>query len=394
MDNLRIVVTGLIGSIPLAGLALQYLQYVLGLRALGHDVLYLEDTGVWCDGRYAQERVEYPCRVADGLGKMMQAHGLADAWAFVDGWGQSHGLSRPKLAGFLKTADLLINVAGAGLMRDEYLQVPRRVYVDTDPGCVQFRIAQGSEKDLEHLKQYNAHLSFGCNIGMPGCLIPTLGFDWRPTVQPICLGLWPVALVPASGAPCTTVLKWNTYDPIEVKGELHGFKDLEFVKFQQLPQRTNQPFELAMVGNPPVESLETQGWRCRCGTEISSSIDAYRRYIHGSRAEWSVAKHGYVEMRSGWFGGRSAAYLASGRPVVTQDTGFSDWLDVGAGVVAFTTLQEAVAGIESINSNYKHHCQAARDTAQRCFDANKVLPRLINDAVVKSKGRLPATVLA
>jgi hypothetical protein len=380
MERLRIVVTGLIGSIPLAGLTLHYLQYILGLHQLGHDVLYLEDTGTWYYDPHSDDMLEDSSPAVEFLGKTMAAYGLSDRWSFVDHHQNVSGVSGLALEGFLRTADLFINVTGAGQVRDEYLRIPRRAYIDTDPGFIQIRVANGSHKDREHLQRHTTHFSFGCNIGLPDCTIPSVDLTWHPTVQPLCLDLWPVAAAPDT-APFTTILKWQSYQPVEYGGEVYGLKDMEFRKFQRLPQETNQALELASTGHCAAGDLGALGWKLRDAREISDAIDPYRQYIQQSRGEWSVAKNGYVKLRSGWFGDRSASYLASGRPVILQSTGYEQWLPTGNGVFAFKTTAESVHAFEQIDADYKRQCRAARQLAEQHFDARTVLSRLINVAM-------------
>ncbi len=393
MDRLRIVVTGLIGSIPLAGLTLHYLQYVLGLHRLGHDVLYLEDTGTWYYDRNRNEMIEDSSPAVEFLSKTMSTYRLEDHWTFVDHQENVFGVQGADLEDYLRTADLFINVTGAGLLRDSYLRIPRRAYVDTDPGFVQMRVASGSQKDLEHLRGHTSHFSFGRNIGMPECTIPTLDLTWHPTVQPLCLDLWPVAEATADAAPFTTVLKWQTYEPVEFNGQVYGLKDMEFRKFQELPQRTAQALELASTGSFSTDELKALGWILRDARGISAAIEPYRKYIQQSRGEWSVAKNAYVKMHSGWFGDRSAAYLASGRPVILQATGYERWLPTGEGAFAFATLEESLEALDHINTDYRRHCRAARGLAADHFDARNVLNCLLEVALASDQSRLPGNEL-
>ena len=172
-------------------------------------------------------------------------------------------------------------------------------------------------------------------------------------------------------------MKWKTYQPVTYDGETYGLKNVEFMKFKHLPQLTDQSLEIAMAGQPPVKELEDLGWCCRDSLKICPTIEAYQAYLCASRGEWSIAKNGYVKTRSGWFSERSACYLASGRPVVVQDTGFSDWLPTGDGVLLFTTSEEAVTAIKGINQRYTQHARAAREVAVAHFNAGTVLTELV-----------------
>ena len=379
MTASRIVATGLIGSIPLAGLALHYLQYVLGLRRLGHEVLYLEDTGAWYYDPASDSMIGEPEPSLAWLSGIMKMHGLESSWTFVDHTGRAYGRTGAALHEFVRTSDLLINVTGAGLVSDELMAIPRRVYLDTDPGFVQFRAADGSERDLRHLAAHTSHFTFGCNIGLAGCRIPTLGLRWRPTVQPICLELWNEA-PPPKEAPLSTILKWQTYPPVAFGGEVYGSKSDAFLSFADLPRRTGARFLLAMTGKAPLEDLEARGWQCIDGRTISVSVPTYQAFIESSLAECSIAKDGYVRSWCGWFGDRSASYLASGRPVLLQSTGYEQWLPVGEGALPFSTVDDAVAAVDALATDYERHCRAARALAVEHFDSDKVLTALLETA--------------
>ena len=377
MEGLRIVVTGLIGSIPLAGLTLHYLQYVLGLRRLGHDVLYLEDTGAWYYDPVRDEMTNDPSTAVDHLSAVMSGVGKNAPWSLVHLQGDTYGVREQHLQDFVKTADLFLNVTGAGLMRDDLYAIPRRAYIDTDPGYVQLRIASGSERDLEHLRRHTHHFSFGHNIGTRGCSIPEVGFTWHSTRQPIVLNFWQSAEAAPRSAPFTTVLKWQTYDAIEYEGEVYGMKDAEFMKFLDLPGYVTAPLEIAATGKPPTDDLESRGWRYLSARSVSASVEKYRSYIQRSRGEWSVAKSGYVKLHTGWFGDRSASYLASSRPVALQSTGFEEWLPTGSGLVSFSTYEQAIESLSELVGNYSRHSQAARDLAQEFFRSEVVLSALL-----------------
>jgi len=382
MSGLRIIVAGLAGSFSMAGTSLHWLQYPLGLLALGHDVLYLEHTGAW----YYDPKT---ATIVDDVGLPLQhlrditgRHGLDGRWTFIDHHGVEFGVTGAALRDFLHTADLLINVTGAMKLREQYMVIPRRAYLDTDPGFIQLRVSKGSQKDIEHLRRHTVHFTFGRNIGASGCPVPTGGFAWHGTVQPVYLPFWPRVAASPRGSPFTTIVKWDASGHVlECDGEVYGAKDLEFPKFVRLPELTGEAFELAMAGESPVDGLELRGWRCRSGAEVSATWEGYRAYIQESRGEWSIAKNGYVKTKAGWFSDRSATYLATGRPVVVQSTGFERWLPSGIGVVPFSTLDEAVDAIRAVQGDYEKHCRAAREIAEATFDSSKVLGELVEAAM-------------
>ncbi|MDQ3681405.1 MAG: hypothetical protein M3378_12895 [Actinomycetota bacterium] len=389
-EQLRVVVAGLMGSLPIAGLVSHYLQYVLGLRKLGHDVLYLEDTGfyfdpatkVYVDRWRDEERPPSDAMPPAVLDRLLGPYGLGDRWTWVDIDGECHGLAGERLSEFLSSADLFLHLTGVSVLRDEYHAIPRRAYVDTDPGFVQLRAAAelGQTRDRDWLQSHNVHFTFGCNIGQPGCRIPEVGLTWHPTVQPIDLDFWPAQPPPPPGAPFTTIVKWSPYSSVEHEGIVYGMKDVEFVKFLHLPRAATGPFELAMDGPPPVPEsrLVELGWRVADGLEVSATLERYRAYIAASRAEWSVAKQAYVATWSGWFSERSAAYLASGRPVVLQSTGFERWLPVGAGVLAFSDDDDLMAALDAVDRDYECHSRAARELAREHFRADMVLQAMLD----------------
>jgi hypothetical protein len=396
-ERLRIVVSGLLGSLPLAGLTSHYVQYVLGLRQLGHEVLYLEDTGWWWDPwsrtywdewtTHSDVAASHPSAFLD---RLMREFDMADWWTYVDIHGEVAGRSGARLAEFLSTADLFVHVTGGGRMKDEYMAIPRRAYVDTDPGYFQIWAAICNETpEYAHLtsmgkiRAHTSHFSYGRNIGLPGCSIPDLGFTWHPTTQPLVLSLWPVARPALPGAPYTTVIKWRPYGPLEYRGRTYGLKDLEFRKFVDLPSVAPVSLELASEGDPPVPpaALRQRGWGVREAWEASDSLTTYRSYIHASRGEWCIAKNIYVDTWSGWFSERSAVYLASGRPVLAQSTGFETWLPVREGLLSFSTPDEAVAGFEAIEANYARHCRVAREIAEAHFRAETVLQSMLDTAL-------------
>lgn len=379
MAWMRIVVTGLIGSIPLAGLTLHYLQYFLGLVRLGHEVLYLEDTGTWCYDPVTDDMLEDSSGGVGYLEKVMRDCGHSDDWTFVAHDGTQYGKTGRDFKTYIESADLLINVTGAGLIREDYLAIASRVYIDTDPGFIQLRLANESEKDKYHLGLHTSFFTFGCNIGHESCPVPTGGFDWKPTVQPIFFDLWSPQ-PERKLAPYTTIMKWKSYQPEELDGVVYGLKDQELDKFLDLPLRTGQSMELAINGDPPEEALRNAGWKLRQALEISQTIEAYSEYLGGSRGEWSIAKNAYVSLATGWFSERSACYLASGRPVVVQETGFSEWLDAGGiGVCPFSDVEEACDAINRIESDYALHSTTAIAVAREYFDSDKVLGGILDN---------------
>ena len=381
-SKLRIIVTGLIAQYPLGGVTWDYFQYALGLARLGHEVYYLEDTGQWPynprEGGVAKDctfNVEY-------LAGLMSRFGLAEQWAYRFPWqSQWFGLPDAKRQEVIQSADLLINISGTLERPEEYRQVCRLAYIDSDPVFTQVKLARGQLDFRKWIDIHDVQFSFG------ECLssgVPETGHQWRPTRQPIVLSEWRPE-TPYREA-FTTVMNWTSYKPVIYGNHSYGQKDVEFVRFGELPSHV-APTRLEIAVNagktrrPPRQLLAHKGWHVVDPAEVCPDLDTYRQYIESSKSEWSVAKNGYVLGQPGWFSCRSACYLAAGRPVAVQDTGFSAVLPVGEGLLAFTTVEGAVAAIREIEANYTRHAKAARALAVEYFDAAKVLTRLIDEAL-------------
>jgi hypothetical protein len=409
-SSLRIIVSGLIAQHPtLGGVAWDYLQYVLGLAQLGHDVYYFEDSGEWpynLDGGAAGDDwvARDPMDTVRPLAKIFRRYGLEERWAYrfpVEP--QWFGISDQKRNEVLRTADLLINVSGTLEHPGQYQQVRRMVYVDSDPGFTQVKLALQQKEFCERVDAHHVHFTFGES---PSSTVPATGHRWRPTRQPIVLSEWRAAQKPRDVF--TTVMSWTSYQPLVFAGRTYGQKDVEFRKFLELPGAAGSgKLEVAMgrlhhgtwespetflpgpaaslvQAHPnwsPCDLLEHMGWRMADPLRVCGDPDSYRDYIQSSKAEWSVAKSGYVGDRTGWFSCRSACYLAAGRPVVVQDTGFTDVIPSGEGILAFQNMEEAVAGIRAVEGDYERHSRAARALAEEYFDSRKVLSRLIADAM-------------
>jgi hypothetical protein len=381
-SNLRIIVLGYIVRGPLGGLAWHHLQYVLGLRKLGHDVYFFEDSN------------DYPCcydptthviGTDPSYGLAFAAHafhrvGHADRWTYYDAHsGRWFGPAANCALEICTSADLLLNISGFNPLRRWSMRVPNRVLIDTDPVFLQIRHLQ-DQNAKELALQHTAFFSFGENIGRVAEM-PTDQLPWLPTRQPIVLDCWPVTPGPER-AKFTTVMQWDSYEPAQYEGRTFGMKSVSFEPYLDLPKTAGGIFELA-IGKPPA-GLTELGWQLRNPLEVTKDPWIYQCFIMNSKAEFSVAKHGYVVSRCGWFSERSACYLACGRPVLTQDTGFTQWLPAGQGVLAFSNPEEALIGIDSINSSYAAHCASAREIAEAYFDSSVVLNRLIAEAYSNS----------
>ncbi len=386
---MRVVVTGLVATYPVGGVAWDYLQYVQGFRALGCDVLYLEDTGQWLYDPVAQtftDDVRGNVRwLADGVARL--APTLAGAWSLRAPDGAYHGLDEAAVARACDGADLFLNVSGSCWLREPYRAVRVTAYVDTDPGYSQAKIAavdtgtadESARFSVDLIRRHDVFFTLGEGIGQPGCPIPTGGLTWHPTRAPIALANWPVCSTP--DAAFTTVMSWKIEPtPPSIGGRVYGGKDVEFERFLDLPSRTSEALEVAIAGAAPRERIAAAGWRVREGHAVSATMDAYRDYLTGSRGELSIAKNAYVALRTGWFSTRTAAYLACGKPVVVQDTGFPAHVPTGPGLHAFATAEAAAEGLGAIRADYRRACTHAREVAEASFRAEDVCARILADA--------------
>jgi hypothetical protein len=379
---MRIIITGLVGQYPFGGVIWDYLQYLLGFRALGHEVLYLEDSGAWPYDPVAGTITEDCTFALQSLQKIFIDFDLANSWVYRNGAdGKFYGAGEKVAREWLRHGDLLVNVSSAGWLRDYDLRVGHKMFIDGDPMFCQIGLLDGSNPEYAgRLRDHHSHFTFGLSVGQPPCPVPVDGIHWRPTVQPIALDHWPVTPAPQQ-APWTTVMNWSSYPPKTWQGRPYGQKDLEFKKFFDLPKKSSAKFKLAMGlgvdAQRPADHLRQIGWDLVEPQDVVPDHLTYRMFLQNSAAEWSVAKHGYVEGQTGWFSCRSACYLALGRPVVVQETGWTKHLPSGHGALSFANLAEAVEAIARVTQDYAHHAQAARRMAEEHFDAKQVCQHLL-----------------
>jgi hypothetical protein len=399
-DPLRIAVSGLAATYPFGGVFWDYIQYAYGLHLLGHDVLYVEDTGKWGYDPTAQTFVEDGAANAEYLRRHLSAldPALNTRWFYRDGGGQTYGKTWSEVVDFCKTADLFIHISASCLMRDEYLAAQRVAFIDSDPMYTQSSIPDyvAQTLDLEArgrvdmLRRHDAFFTFGENIGRETCLIPTAVFDWMPTRQPILSDYFAKYIAPVTlrRPVFTTVASWepNEKGPV-VNGVAYSGKSTEFLRFIDLPRHVQATLEIALSGLPPgpTARLEANGWNVIDAFAISSDPWNYREYLATSLGEWSVSKNAYSASRSGWFSCRTACYLALGVPAVVQNTGFADDIPTGRGLLAFDSIEEAADGIRQVLKDPQLHATAAREIAFECFDSKLVLSQLIDRAMTSPK---------
>ena len=379
------IVNGLIGSYPLGGMTFHYIQYLLGLQALGWKVVYLEDTGRWLYDPCRSTFTNDPRYAVSYLERTMTHFGLGDSWCFRDPGDRWHGPVAGNLGEILPRVDLFLNVSGSCWLRPEYRSARKLVYIDTDPGYTHFKLAQatgdGADADLrysfERMAEHDFHATFAENIEADDCSLPAGPFRWIPTRQPIVLALWRLR-PPTRPIRFSTILSWNHYaEPLQHGDTVFWGKRPALMRFVGLPRRTGANLELALSGDGPRDELQRRGWRVRSAASVSSTPQEYQRYIEASGAEFSVAKDVYTTTCSGWFSERTACYLASGRPAVVQNTGFTKYLPQGSGLHAFCDPDEAVDAIRSVQANFEHECREAKRIAERHFDAATVLTNLL-----------------
>lgn len=400
--KLTILVHGRILTYPYGGVFWDYVQYVLGLARMGHDVYYFEDHGEWVFDRCTLEKGYTAEENKRAIANNLKAYRQFMDWlgegeqggkvCFIDDEDGCSGICKDDWFRIAKRADVFLNISMGSRMREEYARIPTRILIDSDPmysqsGFPDYEAGRADEKlikAMETLKAHNAFFSFGELVGTPGCLVPTGGIDWTPTRQPMCLDMWETDRRPYPGL-FTSVLSWEPENrSLEVGGVKYFGKSQEFLKILDLPKRpacSGALLEVALGGGkPPKDRLEAAGWRLADGWGASYNPFVYRDYIQTSMAEFSPAKNAYVASRSGWFSCRTTCYLAAGRPAVVQDTGFSEIFETGRGVVAFEDLDGAARGVASVLADPAGHAQAAKDFVKRHFDAPDVLGRLLADA--------------
>lgn len=377
-SRLTAIVSGMISAVPSQGGATwAVLQYILGLEDLGHRVVFIDPVGpanLKPEGAdlKSSENARYFSRV-------MRDYGLSGKSALLlSGTRQTVGLTYKELVQTASQADLLLNLSGVLGDRDLIEPVPLRVYLDLDPGFTQlWRAAQDIDMRFDG---HNRFVTVGWSLGDGSCTLPSCGVTWIPTLQPVVLRHWrPGERIEVDGF--TTVGNWRSYGSVDFRGVFYGQKAHAWRSFISLPSLSRRPFFPALAIHPDekedLQALASNGWRLLDPRLLTSTPELYRQFIRGSKSEFAVAKSGYVLSRCGWFSERSACYLAAGRPVLAQDTGFSRYLPTGKGLLSFATLEEAVEGVARIERDYALHRRAARRLAEECFDSRKVLGRLL-----------------
>jgi hypothetical protein len=383
----KIVLLGMMTRIPVAGNVWLVLQYLVGFQRLGYDVYYVEaharapgmlmESGDDGDGS---------AQAAAFLDAVMRRFDLGGRWAFhaLHSDGRCYGMTESELKRLYASADLIINLHGATVPLPEHAATGRLVFLETDPVALEVEIHKNVATTIAFLESHVAFFTWGENYGRDDCRVPlSPRFPFRPTRAPVVPDFWVDADATGAGASgaFTTVGSWRqTARDVELDGEVYRWsKHHEFLKFIDVPQRTGRLFELALnrCGDSDRRMLEAKGWRVRDALSVSRDLDSYRAYLGASRGEFTVAKDQNIRLRSGWFSERSAQYLAAGRPVITQDTGFSNVLPTGKGLFGFSTMEDVEAAVEEVDADYERHSRAAAALGQEWFGYDAVLGQML-----------------
>jgi hypothetical protein len=374
-DRLKILLSGMVAGDPRQGGATwAVLQYVVGLTALGHEVVLVEPL----KGRDDADARETGSEVASYFRSLPSLEGRS---ALLAPDGESTvGLPYADLVRFASEADLLINVSG--MLRDEALlePIPIRAFLDLDPGFNQVWHRTGTDMGFD---LHTHFLTVGQLVGREGCPIPDCGRAWIPTLPPVAMDRWPAELVPPRHDAFTSVGHWRSYGSLEYGGIHYGQRAHSLRELIDMPRRSAPRLLMALGIHPDettdLEALSANGWELLDPYEVAGDPQDYADFVRGSKAELSIAKRGYVASHSGWFSDRSACYLASGRPVVAQETGFGEVLPTGEGLLAFATAAEGAEAIAAVEADLERHSLAARALAEEHLDAGKVLTRLLDE---------------
>ncbi len=391
MTKKKIVVMGFMGGCPIAGVIWQHIHYIVGLQRLGHDVHYIEDSA-----RYAynpitfdlNEDYSYAVKI---LAKLAAQFGFEGRWAYCARYLPGHdctGMEKKRIVELYKEADAILNVCGTQEFNDDLLQSGNILYVESDPGVEQIKVDKGERTTIDYLKKHRALFTFGESVGTEAFPVPMHGFRWLPTRQPVVTDFWKTSAPPEPGAVFSSIANWSTsgLKDIEWRGEKYLWsKSLEFLRFIEAPKAAGEEFELAstLPDAATRENFLANKWRFVSPVEMSVDYNLYTDYIRRSKGEFTVAKDQYVRLKTGWFSDRSACYLAAGRPVITQQTGFTHYYGGGGkGLFAFENVEEIAEAARAIRADYAAHSRAAFDLAREHFEAEKVLASLLERADV------------
>jgi hypothetical protein len=393
MKRKKIIVLGFMGGMPIAGVIWQHIHYIVGLQRLGHEVTYVEDTLNYPYDPVAFNISDDYSYATQTLGRLAKEHGFEGRWAYCARFKESTeiaGLSLTELRTLYKEADCALNICGSHDMNDDLRTIRNLIYVESDPGVEQIKIDQGESETIDYLKEHQHLFTFGENIGTPAFVVPTHDFQWLPTRQPVVTDLWCAGVeapVPDPAALFTTICNWSTSGKKDIVWKDSNYlwsKSLEFLRFIQAPKLSGEPFEMAtdIKKEEELELFRKNDWKLVLPHDLSVDWNGYRDYIRNSKGEFTCAKDQYIRLNTGWFSDRTACYLAAGRPVITQETGFTAHYGGKEGLLTFSTMEEIVDAVAAIRADYKKHSRAALEIAREVFEAEKVLASLLERAGV------------
>jgi len=388
MKRKRIVIMGFMGSMPIAGVIWQHIHYIVGLQRLGHEVFFIEDSARLPYNPETFEVTDEFDYAAKVLACLARDFDFKNRWAYCARYlpgNPTAGLPLKKIRQLYREADAILNICGTQEFNNDLLVSDRILYVESDPGVEQIKIDKGAKSTMEYLRRHRALFTFGENVGTKSFPVPTHGFKWLATRQPVVTGLWKTKRSPASAPVFTSVANWSTsgLKDISWRGERYLWsKSREFLRFVSAPAKAGETFELAtnIKDSKTRTKFERNGWRLRCPLQMSVDYWLYRDYIQRSKGEFTVAMDQDVRLNTGWFSDRSACYLAAGRPVITQETGFTKNYGGKAGLLSFRSVGEIVDAVEEVNRDYANHSRAAYDIAREFFEAEKVLKSILDRA--------------
>lgn len=379
---------GFMGSVPIAGVIWQHVHYIVGLQRLGHDVYYIEDSARLPynpETFDTNENLDYPAKI---LGQLSREFDFKNRWSYCGRFAKeipTVGLPLKKVRQLYKDADAILNICGAQEFNDDLLLSDRIIYVESDPAVEQIKIDKRVRSTIDYLKRHRALFTFGELVGTKKFPVPIHKFKWLPTRQPIVTDFWKTSRAPNKAAVFTSIANWSTSGRKDIVWRRKKYlwsKSREFVRYIEAPKRAGETFELAtdIKDRQLHDKFERNGWRFTSPHEMSVDYWSYRDYIRKSKGEFTVAKDQYVRLNTGWFSDRSGCYLAAGRPVITQETGFSEIYGGNGGLFSFSSLGEIREAVKQINRDYAKHSRAARDLAREVFEAEKVVGPLLERA--------------
>lgn len=378
------ICVGGIGKLPYGGLTMHYVHYVLGLQELGYRVHYVErqNRPLETYDPTADAMTDRPDFAIRYLSEVAERYGFADRWSFIDRTGACHGVGWGPLRAALDEADFLLTVVDPTWF-DDLARCGRRLFIDGDPMFTQVAYITGSGTRAEAPHHYDTLFTFAARMGMEGCLVPDGGRTWLPTRPVVATSRWSVQPAP-EGAPFVALMHWAAGGEVHHAGRAFGHKDREFGRIAPLPSRGHGDYVLAAGGaGVPREALGRDGWRLVNPLRVTATPEDYAAFIAAARADIGVAKHAYVASRSGWFSDRSTCFLASGRPVLHQDTGYADWLPADSGVLPFSDLESLIDALDRLDRDYDLHARAARRVAEEHFEARVVIAEMLQAAELR-----------